>query len=498
MASDLPVKRSATARFSTRVGLFVLALVLLGALIVTKPTRNLQDFDQPFYVTLAYDLDRYGVFSNGPFSGIDDTATTPAPGMFFGPVYPALVATVMKLDPRFAAAVRCSVEANRGHRDITICDPYDLPMRLLNALLLAIAVVAIAAAAELMFRRRAMFRLAGLCVLVALACEASAFSYIMTESVIFAIYSVFMLAIVLAWRSGRAGHFILGGVLLGLLCLAKPSYLVLFPIVAALSFVYLHWLSDPRRPHALGRVLAFSLAFGCVAGAWVVRNGVSVGKFGFTEEYGAVVLIERFAYNDMTVREFFQAFPYCTPGLGEIVFDPVYGADSMHRFTYHTDGSFFHVGRGRRDALVAQYGRLDPLIPGIIRDEMRNDWWRHLLVSIPLAWCGLWAGWLSSLVLVPLFAWACVRAVRTRQPLLLLYATPAVAMLGLDALIGNHYTRYNLILIGPYAVGAASLITSWLPGRPGTRWRWRSPASASLSAPSASAASDAGSTSPSN
>jgi 4-amino-4-deoxy-L-arabinose transferase-like glycosyltransferase len=493
MASDVHL-----TRLTTRFGLFVLALVTLGALIASKPTRNLQDFDEPFYVTLAYDLDRYGVFSNGPFGEVDDTATKPLPGMFFGPVYPALVAAVMKLDPRFAAAARCSVEANRGHRDIATCDPYDLPMRLLNTLLLAIAVVAVAAAAELIFRQRAMFLTAGLCALVALAFEASAFSYVMTESVIFAIYSVFMLAVVLAWRSGRTRHFILGGVLLGLLCLTKPSYLVLFPFVAALSFVYLYWLADPRRPHALGRVLAFSLAFGCIVGAWVARNVVSVGKFGFTEEYGAVVLIERFAYNDMTLREFFQAFPYCTPGLGEVVFDPVYGIDSMHRFTYHTDGSFFHVGRGRRDELVAQYGRLDPLIPGIIRDEMRNDWWRHLLVSIPLAWCGLWAGWLASLVLVPLFAWACVRAVRTRQPLLLFYATPAVAMLGLDALIGNHYTRYNLILMGPYAVGAAWIITSWLPGRPGAHWRWRSPASGPLSAPSVTAASDADSTSPSN
>lgn len=484
-------------RLATKIGLFVLALVTLGTLIVTKPTRNLQDFDQPFYVTLAYDLDRYGVFSNGPFSGIDDTTTAPPPGMFFGPVYPALVAAVMKLDPRFAAAARCSVEADRGHRDIATCDAYDLPVRFLNALLLAIAVVAVAAAAELMFRRRAMFWAAGLCALVALACEASAFSYIMTESLIFAIYSVFMLAMVLAWRSGRIAHFILGGVLLGLLCLTKPSYLVLFPVVAALSYVYLHWLVQPRRAHVLSHVLAFSLAFGCVVGAWVARNAVSVGKIGFTEEYGAVVLIERFAYNDMTSREFFQAFPYCTPGLGELVFDPVYGTDSMHRFTYHTEGSFFHVGRGRRDALVAQYGRLDPLIPGIIRDEMRNDWWRHLLVSIPLAWCGLWAGWLASLVLVPLFVWAGIRAVRARQPLFLLYATPAVVMLGLDALIGNHYTRYNLILIGPYAVGAAFIMTWWLP-RPGAHWRWRSPASAPLSTPSASAASDAGSTSPSN
>src|ERR1700719_15037 len=165
MASDLPVTRSATTRLSTRIGLFVLALVLLGALIVTKPTRNLQDFDQPFYVTLASDLDRYGVFSNGPFSGMDDTVTAPPPGMFFGPVYPALVAAVMKLDSRFAAAARCSVAANRGHRNVATCDAYDLPVRLLNALLLATAVVAIAAAVEQMFRRRSMFLLAGVCAL---------------------------------------------------------------------------------------------------------------------------------------------------------------------------------------------------------------------------------------------------------------------------------------------------------------------------------------------
>ena len=88
-------------RLATRIGLFILALVTLGALIVSKPTRTLQDFDEPFYVTLAYDFDRYGVFSNGPFSGIDDIATAPPAGMFFGPIYPALVAAVMKLDPRF-------------------------------------------------------------------------------------------------------------------------------------------------------------------------------------------------------------------------------------------------------------------------------------------------------------------------------------------------------------------------------------------------------------
>src|SRR5450759_917672 len=42
--------------------------------------------------------------------------------------------------------------------------------------------------------------------------------------------------------------------------------------------------------------------------------------------------------------------------VGDIAFDQVYGEDSMHRFVYHTRDSFFHVGRGRRDTLVKEYG----------------------------------------------------------------------------------------------------------------------------------------------
>ena len=63
-----------------------------------------------------------------------------------------------------------------------------------------------------------------------------------------------------------------------------------------------------------------------------------------------------------------------------------------------------------------------------------------------------------SLLLVPLFAWACIAAARRSQPLFLLYAAPALVMLGLHAAVANHYTRYNLILIGPFCAGAAWMI----------------------------------------
>jgi len=69
----------------------------------------LGDFDQSFYVTIAYDIVHHGVFSNGKFDKVENAHTVPPPGRFFGPVYPTLVAAAMKIDSRFARTVDCKV-----------------------------------------------------------------------------------------------------------------------------------------------------------------------------------------------------------------------------------------------------------------------------------------------------------------------------------------------------------------------------------------------------
>ena len=102
---------------------------------------------------------------------------------------------------------------------------------------------------------------------------------------------------------------------------------------------------------------------------------------------------------------------------------------------------------------------------------MAGRWWRYLLVSLPLAWCGMWVGGWFGLALVPLFGCACVLAVRRAKPLFLLYAAPAVVMLALHAAVANHYTRYNLILIGPFAVGAAWIMAQIVPSAMAARRR---------------------------
>jgi 4-amino-4-deoxy-L-arabinose transferase-like glycosyltransferase len=446
----------------SRMLLGFLSFVVLVTAIVTQRPKTLSDFDQSFYLTIAYDLDRHGVFSNGVFDDVDSTREVPSPGMFFVPGYPLVVLAAMKLDARFAKAAECTVIAVSQQKEGSGCEPYATPVRVIHAALLALGVIAIAFAGGLIFASTRVFWIAGALTTTALVAEAEIFSFVMTESLTFSLYSVTMSFAALAWKRGNLKWWALTGLLLGLLCLTRPSFVVLVPGLLLLIAVGSRLLEAKTRPSAWKSAAVFVTAVALTIGPWILRNHFSVGKWGLTEEYGSAVLIERFAYNDINPMEFVTAFPYCTPGLGDLLFDQVYGRDSMHRFVYHTRDSFFHVGRGRRDMLVKEHGRLDPLIGDIVREEMRTNWWRHLLVSIPLAWCGLWAGWIVGLVLVPLFAWASVRAIRKREPVILLYAAPAIMMLGLHGAVANHYTRYNLILIGPLAVGAAWMIAAWL------------------------------------
>lgn len=441
----------------------ILAVAVLASLMIaltSRPGKRLIDFDQSFYLTIAYDLSNHGVFSNGVFDDVDSTRATPPPGMFFGPLFPTLLVAAMKADARFAQAVSCAIEANEKKRPVETCEVYARPIHIIHAVLLTLAVLAIAFSAEIIFGNRTVFFVASAVATGGLSAEAELLSYVMTESLTFALYSFAALSLVLGWKTSRGYCFALAGVFLGLLCLTRPSFVVLVPAILALIVVQARWLASEGR--IWGRVLAFAAAVLIVIAPWVTRNAISLGKFSLTEEYGSATLIERLAFDDMTGKEFFLAFPYCLPEIGPWAVDRLFGPRTMARFEWNAEQSFFDTGRARRMALAAEHKKLDPVIGQVIREEMREKWWRYILATLPLAWCGLWVGKLWGLVFIPLFAWACVAAGR-RRPLFLLYALPTLVMVGLHAAVANHYSRYNLILIGPASAGAAWIIAGAVP-----------------------------------
>jgi hypothetical protein len=398
------------------------------------------------------------VLSNGVFDDVDSTVGIPPPGKFFGPVYPWLAAVAMRLDHRFAKAVDCAVGVNEGMRKFEECEMYATPMLLMHAALLALGVLAVALSAEIIFASAAVFWLTGILATIALLPDADLFSFVMTESLTFGLYGLAALALVHALKARRVVAILLAGGLFGLLALTRASFVVVAPVAVALIAINDLWLARVGWRPLIKHALIFSLAWMAVVGPWLVRNAVSTGGWRLSEEYGSAALIERFAYDDMTAREYALAFPYCLPAIGQPLIKKLFGTAAMARFVYSEPESFFHAGRERREKLTEEHHKLDPIIGGVIRDEMRERWWRYLLVSLPLGWCGLWVGGLLGLALAPIFVWGCVTAARRREPLFLLYATPPLVMLALHAVLANHYTRYNLILIGPFAAATAWFI----------------------------------------
>jgi hypothetical protein len=440
----------------TRLALTLVIFTVLAASILSRPPKPLDEFDQPFYLTVAHDLVHFGVFTNGFID--DDVAGKPTlkPGMFFAPLYPWLLAVVARLDPGFAHTVDCAAVAYRATRETPDCEINVWPVLLIHVLLLTLGAVAVAGAATVLFPRPGMFEVTAVIATAALLADAHQFSFLMTESVTFSFYSLAMLAVVSACARGQRWLFVMGGVGFGLLCLTRVSFLVAALIVPALIVLDARF----RRRSSRGGALWFFVAFLVVMLPWAARNSVSVGKFGLTEEYGAVTLVERFGYNRMTPREFMLAFPYCLPEIGHPLVERIFGAGLMDRFQYDLPDSFYAIGREQRGALTAKYGRVDKVIGAVTWDEMRENWWRHILTSIPLAWCGMWVGGWLGLLLVPMFAAAAVAAWRQRARQLLLYSAPAVAMLGLHAVLASFYTRYNLALIGPFSIAAAWIVVS--------------------------------------
>jgi len=444
-----------------RVAFALCVFVVLAAAIWTRPPKWLGDFDQSFYLTVAYDMERYGVFSNGVFDNVDSTVAKPPPGTFFAPIYPTLLYATGKIDDRFRRATACLVEYNHYRRDRSDCEVYARPIHLIHALFLTLGVLAIARAAELIRPGDPSFYSAGGVAALALVAEANLFSFVMTEAIVFSLYSVTALAMLKSWVTNEARwrYAALSGVLLGTLVLARTAYVVLAPVLLMLIFFTARMWDRRRSP--LPPMLAFTACFVIAVVPWALRNQVQIGKFTLTHEYGSLALIERFAFNRMTPTEFALAFPYCVPVVGKPLVSLIADPNAVDRFEWNARGSFFEMGRGTRVKLEREHRLIDPIIGQVARAELAENWWRHILVSLPLAWCGMWAGGFVALLLVPAFVVAGFQSARQRAPLLLLYAVPAFAMLGLHALLANHYTRYNMILIGPFAAGVAWLIAAW-------------------------------------
>jgi hypothetical protein len=93
----------------------VLAILIIFAWLgtcwyKTVPIQYLTYYDQPVYLSIAYDIDHFGRLTDGTQWNQPRADPTRPPGMIRTPLYPIFLAATAALDPVFKRSLDCMVQ----------------------------------------------------------------------------------------------------------------------------------------------------------------------------------------------------------------------------------------------------------------------------------------------------------------------------------------------------------------------------------------------------
>jgi 4-amino-4-deoxy-L-arabinose transferase-like glycosyltransferase len=419
-------------------------------------------FDQIFYLGIGYDIAQHGQFTNG-FMYDDPADPNPAavirpPGMRFTPLYPALVAAASWADPAFARAMACQVQ-NRGQNPAC---PHGAPLiRVCQFLLLAGIYWLIWWCGGVVLRSRTG-AWASLAIALLTAPELLNYAnYVMTEITALALYMASIAAVLKAGQGRRKlPWMLLAGFYAGLAALTRPAF---FDLLLAAGLAGLILAARARRP---GLAAAFLAAGLLTISPWIARNFLVLGTPALTQGYGAHVLNERIAFDEMTWPEYGKSFICWLPD-GNAEGNALFGPDACRRFQWNdSPDNFYAIGNGPlMQQSLKSSGGWPEMFDYLMRTYILAHPIKHFLVTIPLALRGAWISNYWGFALMPICAVRTIFAFRRRDTAFLVLSLPAWFMLLFAAAISVNQTRYNLMLIPPFAIAGAGLVTALNPWR---------------------------------
>jgi len=450
-----PVGPAAAAVLGDRRRLAIAALLAFAAALAIVAWQASREpppypiYDALGYLRIASNLRHHGVFASG---GAGPEAA-PRPDAFFTPLYPGFVAALLLADPRLDREVRCVLEHQEDPRGAG-CTRRFTTMLYAQVAVAALAVWLVWLSALVLSRSTAT---AGVAML--LAALSGRYGYyaerFLTENLLLPLLTASSLALLLAWRRPSWRRCLACGLLLGLTALVRPAhaYLLYFLLLALPAAL----LARERRAGPAARA-ATGLAAGYLlaVGPWLIRNYLVLGAPVLTAGYAGYILVQRVAYNAMTWREWLVAFVYWLPDFGDWLAAKYIDPELWARLTFHLPQSFYRVGNGElRARTLAAAGSGDAYLGYLLREYVLAQPLRHLLVTLPLAWRGIWVakywGLLSFLFFVP----TALRSARRRAWDFLVFAAPAWFMLLFNAAVSVNVVRYNIGLIPSLAIAVA-------------------------------------------
>ncbi len=285
-------------------------------------------------------------------------------------------------------------------------------------------------------------------------------------------------------------YFIMLGISLGILVLTKAMFMYFFIIIIA----YMGWLfkvGQFEKQKVIRGILIFVGVYSVIVGSWMTRNYVQFKQLYITGRSGAVLSI-RGEYNMMNSDEYFGSFLYWTPD--SFVMSKIgerYGANALQpggklaNLNRSNKEGYYRAGRAVRDKVNRAHGgespKTDKMVKRIAMKEILSHPFRHIAVTIPMAWRGIFVekavmtnvpfaivvsgGVGICIVYFASFFTAVFISIRKKNWQMFAVLLPMIYLYGMNTLFTHSLPRYNEPLI-PLLVSVLMVLVCSFVHRP--------------------------------
>ena len=432
--------------FAKNMNRIIFIIICALTLFVARPASDenyIFSGDDLRYISYAVALHEYGVFGSANKNHIDHP---PSPDNMYGPLYPFLLAGVMKLDQELAESLIC---VNRQGVDKGCPQNFDI-IFITQSMLALLSLFLIYMLAYYFSGYKSMGWLAGFLALASGVFQEFSF-LLLTENIALPAFCALLLSCLLLYQRGDLRFLICIGVTLGILTLTRPSHLYLF-YSFALVFAGL-WVFQRRRRAGVRLLVLVAVFTVCVA-PWAVRNKLKFDSYTLTSGgYAEYALITRTNYNQMSWPEVGVAMIYWLPDFGDSLAREIFPQELHVRLGWD-QGTYYAQDHGKQiETLSRDLGGHDKVLQYLVREEVLSL--KHIAVSVPLAVRGTFVAKYWGLVGFIAFVALGIYTVRRKNYALLVIAAPLFFMVAFYAGVSASIPRYNLPLITLYALSMA-------------------------------------------
>jgi 4-amino-4-deoxy-L-arabinose transferase-like glycosyltransferase len=412
-------------------------------------------YDAPVYLSIAYDIEHYGRFTDG--SGWDTPRADPArpSGMIRSPLYPIFLAEAAKLDLFFNHSLDCSVQ-----NALSPTCPQRAPLPRAIQLFMTGAVYLMLW--RIALRATGSLRVAWLSLVVGLMTAPILIHYaetLMTETFcLFFTTSATLAGIETVLGRRPVASALISGTMIGMATLTRPNFLYFLPAIALVTIPLIIFYSKRRRGDTIA-LIAFLAAGLFVISPWIIRNAVVMGDPAMTSKYAQLALTQRVAYDEMDWRQY-AVFSVCSlpdgAGMGSLIVKP----NACKKYGYEiTPDTFYGLGSTTilNSNAVVNGGTSYVVYHYIIQHPI----W-HAIVSVPMAMRRLWIDHYWGFVLTIFCFPLTLRAIRKCDAPMVIVTLPGWFMLAFYALLSADQQRYNLMLIIPFSTTGGIMLEHFL------------------------------------